>query len=443
MPHIATISRASPESREVRRGFDPTIGDVPDFATLLGLVVGTVAVAFAAVTVAGVVLLRRRARRQASAPVPGRTDAGVALVRADEAVRSATDDLAFAVAQFGEERTRDFARALQEARRDLDRAFVLQNRLDDAEAESERRRRDWAKSIRSLADRARETVDAEVARFAALRRSEADAPQTLALIRKLLADVEARLAPTREVLADLARSYVESAVAPVAGNVDAAAEALAEARAAADEVDAAIAGSRVTAVTDALATAGRRGRDAAALLDAVEHRRAELAAALDGIRALASEQQAALADARALRDDPPDPDSSDAVNRAIGSLERELAAVDARGRRDPVAELDRLVDAGDALDVAVAAARNQQRRFEGARAALGGALVSARAQISAVEDFIGSHGGGAGSRSKLAEAKRELQLAEHESDPVAALDAARRAQNRARDADDLARYAGR
>src|SRR5690606_17246482 len=121
--------------------------------------------------------LRRRARRRASAPVPGRTDAGVALVRADEAVRSATDDLAFAVAQFGEERTRDFARALQEARRDLDRAFVLQNRLDDAEAESERRRRDWAKSIRSLADRARETVDAEVARFAALRRSEADAPQ--------------------------------------------------------------------------------------------------------------------------------------------------------------------------------------------------------------------------------------------------------------------------
>jgi hypothetical protein len=34
-------------------------------------------------------------------------------------------------------------------------------------------------------------------------------------------------------------------------------------------------------------------------------------------------------------------------------------------------------------------------------------------------------------------------IAENESDPVAALDAARRAQNRARDADDLARYAGR
>ena len=102
----------------------------------------------------------------------------------------------------------------------------------------------------------------------------------------------------------------------------------------------------------------------------------------------------------------------------------------------------RLVDAGDALDVAVSAARNQQRRLDGARGALAGALVSARTQISSVEDYIGSHGGGAGSRTKLAEAKRELVVAENESDPVAALDAARRAQNRARDADDLARYAG-
>jgi hypothetical protein len=415
----------------------------PDFATLLGLVGGTVGVAFAALTVAGVVLLRRRARRSANAPLPGRTDAGVALVRADEAVRAATDDLAFAIAQFGEDRTRDFARALDQARADLEKAFVLQNRLDDAEPEGQRRRTDWAKSIRALADRARDTVEGEARRFTELRRSEAGAPETLKLIRELLASVEARLAPTRAVLADLGKAYVESAVAPVAGNVDAAQEALAEARTAADDADAAIAASRVTAVTDALTTARQRGRDAAALLDAVEHRRDELAAALDGIRSLAGDQQAALDDARSLRDAPPDPDSSAVVNDAIGELERELVAVEKSGRRDPVAELDRLVDAGDALDVAVAAARNQQRRLEGARSALGGALLSARTQISAVEDFVGSHGGGAGSRSKLAEAKRELQFAENESDPVAALDAARRAQNRARDADDLARYAGR
>jgi hypothetical protein len=415
----------------------------PDIVTVLGTAGATVVVAFAALTVTGVVLLARRARRTAKAPLPGRTDAGVALVRADDAVRSAADDLAFAVAQFGDDRTRDFARALDAARADLDKAFALQNRLDDAEPEGENRRRGWAKSIRALADRARETVQTEAARFADLRRSEASAPETLKLIRAQLSAVEARTPAAAKVLAELRKTYVDSAVAPVADNLEAAEKAVAAARTAADEADAAIAASRVTAVSDALETAQRRGREAATLLDAIEHRRDELASAVAELATLAAEQKQALEQARAVRDSPPDPDSSAAVNDAIATLEGELAAVGGSGKRDPVAELDRLVDADDALDVAVSAARNQQRRLDGARGALAGALVSARAQISSVEDFIGSRGGGAGSRSKLAEAKRELVIAENESDPVAALDAARRAQNRARDADDLARYAGR
>lgn len=415
----------------------------PDIVTVLGTAGGTVVVAFAALTVAGVVLLARRARRTAKAPLPGRTDAGVALVRADDAVRAAADDLAFAVAQFGDDRTRDFARALEAARADLDKAFALQNRLDDAEPEGENRRKGWVKSIRALADRARETVQTEAARFAELRRSEASAPETLKLIRSQLAAVETRIPVATKVLAELRKTYAETAVAPVAANVEAAEKAVGAARTAADEADAAMATSRVTAVSDALESAQRRGREAATLLDAIEHRRDELAAAVAEIATLAAEQKQALEQARALRDSPPDPDSSAAVNDAIAALEAELAAVGGSGRRDPVAELDRLVDADDALDIAVSAARNQQRRLDGARGALAGALVSARAQISAVEDFIGSRGGGAGSRTKLAEAKRELLLAENESDPVAALDAARRAQNRARDADDLARYAGR
>jgi hypothetical protein len=414
----------------------------PHIVTILGTAGGTLAVAFAALTVTGVVLLARRARRTAKAPLPGRTDAGVALVRADDAVRAAADDLAFALAQFGEDRTRDFARAIESARADLDKAFALQNRLDDAEPEGENRRKGWAKSIRALADRARETVQSEAARFADLRRSEASAPETLALIRTQLAAVEARIPAAQKVLAELRKTYVESAVAPVADNVDASSKAVAAARAAADEADSAIATTRVTAVSDALETAQRRGREAATLLDAIEHRRDELASAVAEIATLAADQKAALDQARALRDAPPDPDSSASVNTAIAALESELAAIGGSGKRDPVAELDRLVDADDALDVAVSAARNQQRRLDGARGALDGALVSARAQISSVEDYIGSRGGGAGSRAKLAEAKRELVIAENESDPVAALDAARRAQNRARDADDLARYAG-
>src|SRR3954469_10028794 len=107
-----------------------------DLATLLGIVVGVVVVAFIALMIVGVVLLARRSRRQALAPAPRRTDAGVALVqaddavkdrpdaagalgKADEAVKDGADELAFAVAQFGEDRTRDFAATLAGAKADL------------------------------------------------------------------------------------------------------------------------------------------------------------------------------------------------------------------------------------------------------------------------------------------------------------------------------------
>ena len=207
-----------------------------------------------------------------------------------------------------------------------------------------------------------------------------------------------------------------------------------------DAAEKGLAANSVNAVTEQLAASEAGIREAAQLLDAIDRRRDELAKAVAGIRDIDAEEKAALEAARALRDAPPDPDSGAAVNTAIAELESELVLVAKKGKRDPVADLDRLVDASDRLDIAVAAARNQQRRLEGARSALAGALVSARTQLAAVSDYIGSHGGSAGARTRLAEGQRELLLAENEADPVAALDAARRAQTHARDADALARY---
>jgi hypothetical protein len=410
-----------------------------DLATSIGLVAGVVLVAFAALTVLGVVLISRRARREALAPPPGRTDAGVALVRADTAVRDGEDELSYAVAQFGEDRTRDFREALASARADLDAAFRYQQRLDDAEPDSDRQRREWTREIQTRATRASRTVQEESARFQQLRRSEADAPATIALLKRNLSAARDRRAGSAATFAELEKAYPAETIAVVAGNLSAADDALDRAGKAIDDAEAGAA-AKVTAVTDLLSAAEDAIRDSAQLLDAIDRRRDELAKAVAGIQAIDAEEQQSLTAARALRDDPPDPDSGAAVNTAIGALEAELVAVKAKGKRDPVADLDRLVDATDRLDIAVAAARNQQRRLEGARSALAGALVSARTQLAAVSDYIGAHGGDAGARTRLAEGQRELLLAENESDPVAALDAARRAQTHARDADALARY---
>lgn len=411
-----------------------------DLATFVGLVVGVVVVAFVALTIGGVVLLRRRARHDALAPAPGRTDAGVALVGADTALRDGLDELGYALAQFGEDRTRDFRAALDAAKADLDRAFRLQQRLDDAEPDSDRQRREWTREIQTLATRVTTTVRAESGRFQQLRRSEADAPQTIALLRRNLGAARDRRVGSAATFADLQKRYPDETIAVVAGNLEAADAALTTAAKAVDDAESAVAAKTVTAVTDQLAAAEAGIREAAQLLDAIDRRRDELAKAVAGIQAIEAEEKLSLQAARQLRDAPPDPDSGAAVNTAIAGLEAELVTVAAKGRRDPVADLDRLVDASDRLDIAVAAARNQQRRLDGARSALEGALVSARTQLAAVSDYIGAHGGGAGARTRLAEGQRELLVAENESDPVAALDAARRAQTHARDADALARY---
>lgn len=413
-----------------------------DLPTVVGLVIGIVVVAFVGLTVAGFVLLARRARREASSPAPGRTSAGVSLVQADDAIKAGDDELDFALAQFGEERTREFAAVLARAKADLTRAFRLQQQLDDGTPDSEQQRTEWTRQIRSLADGARESVTAMTASFDELRRSEAGAPETLAVLRASLVALASRRAAGADTISELRTRYLDSAIGTVDADLAAADAALSSATTAVDEADAALAASTVPNVVDQLAAAHAALGTATRRLDAIDHRRDELAAAEASIAELVRHASDAIAAARSLRDAPPDPDSADEVNAAIAALQGELGAAAASGRVDPAARLDRLVDASDKLDIAVASAQNQQRRLDGARSALGGALVSARSQIAAVTDYIDGHRGGVGAqaRTRLAEAQRQLMLAQNEADPVAALDIARRAQTDARDADALARY---
>ena len=334
----------------------------PDLATTIGLVIGVVVAAFLALVAVGVVLLSRRARREALAPPPGRTDAGVALVRADDAVRDGADELAFAIAQFGDARTADFTAVLAKAKADLGQAFRLQQQLDDGTPDSEQQTSDWTRQIRTLADRARTTVAEQSATFQQLRSAEADAPAALATLRTTLSALTARRAASATTLAGLRASYATEAIAGVAGNLDGADSALADATKQADAAAASLATSATPAVTDAIRAAQDAAQHAGRLLDAIDRRRDELAEAETRIAALEAEQRTAVTAAKALRDAPPDPDSGAAVGAAIAAMEAEISAVGAKGKRDPVADLDGLVEVSDKLDIAVAA-ENEALQF--------------------------------------------------------------------------------
>ncbi len=408
--------------------------------TVAGITVGVV---FALLTVAGIVLLARRNRRNGSGPRPDRAvelRADSALLRLDDAVTASDAELAFAAAQFGTDRTKPFADALESARRDLAEAFGLKRRLEDTTPDTERHRREWNRRILTLTERSLQSLEAHEREFGALRSAETSAPERIRRARLRLEELREHTAGRTLALEQLAAAYDDAAVAPARTAAHDAATELGEAARLLAAADSGLTGP-VTAVGDDIAAAERTLQRAATLLDAAEKSEQNLTRAtaeLERVTAAAREQ---LDEARTRRATAPDADTADAITRAIADVEKVLARLGAPGAdRDPVRAMDEVQVGLGRLDTALASARNQEQRIRSATEALEGALFSARSQIAAARSAIGGRSAGTGARARLAEAERELELALHAADPVEALDAARRAATHARDADALARY---
>jgi predicted nucleic acid-binding Zn-ribbon protein len=236
----------------------------------------------------------------------------------------------------------------------------------------------------------------------------------------------AQLRSSADTLERLTTRYSPTTVAGIRGNIATAERLLGEASDRADDAEARISNTGVnrSSVTAAAAPVSTELDAAAALvhnarssLAAIDDRAAELAQAESTLAALMTDTRTDLGEAKAMRDNAPDAESG------------------ARG-------IERLGSAVAQLDTALASARNQQQRLEHARTALVGALVAARSQIGEAKSYMAGNRAGVDARTRLAEAERQLMLAESESDPVEALDAARRSATSARDADALARYRG-
>lgn len=365
-------------------------------------------------------------------------EANILLVRADDAVTSAEDEAAFALAQFGAKRSAGFAKALEAARADLREAFELQQRLDDAYPDTLTQRRDWSDRIAMLCRRIQSSLDEHAREFRELRQRESDAPHTLERLSDRLSDAVKAQDAAEATLRRLTERYAHRAVSSVADNVRRAETELTLARELLDEANASVAAGR--AVGEQLLRIAERIAHAAQFQGAIDTLETELENAGRAAAALREATLSNLDEARAMRESPPDASTSQLVASAISTVEEALAH-DA-SLADPLLELERLRQANAALDASMASARNQQRRLDGARTALAGALVQARSQLATTGDFIAGRRGGVGAaaRTRLAEAERLLKLAEVESDPVTALDLARSSATHSRDADALARY---
>ncbi|TFD87790.1 hypothetical protein [Cryobacterium serini] len=393
----------------------------------------------------GVSRRRTRARlgQVSAAATELERSASSSLVRADDLVQDATDELSFAIAQFGESATREFAAALATSKLQLSDAFALQQKLDDAVPDSAQERTRWNQQIVQLADEATTRLGNQARNFTAKRGVERNAPQQIDELHRRLDRVSDRVAGGANTLARLGLSYSAAALAPISGNVGRASAALRAARTSAVAAATRLEAASSEPVGEQLQSAEHALFQATQLLDAIETGEDQLHRGFANLQKALDAASSELAEARALRDNHEESDTSASLNHVI----TDAAAVQASLREpkrlnDPAVDLVTLEAAMNGLDSIRSEARNRQLRLDNARTALAGALLTARSQITLTRDFVAGNRVRvqAAARTRLAEAERQLALAVAESDPVTALDTARRAMTHATDADALARY---
>lgn len=383
---------------------------------------------------------RRRTRaRDTSAELERlEKEAGTALVRTDERLRLADDELGFAVAELGEDETRDLAAALRTARERLREAFHLHQLLHDHVPDTDAQRREWFARIVTLCRAADESVGEQVRAVGARRADVRRTPSAVEHVRRELERVRGEVGKARVTLERLAERYTDQALQPVADNPVQAERLLEFAGRSADLATARLAEQRVGEADGAARAAADTVRRAEGLLRAVEEFEVEALRAESALGAMIAESRAELATARAL----PARQREGAVDAAVAALEEALAELPAPGERsDPVASLTRVRRANTALDDAVADLLEREQRERQARAQLGPALDDAARQIATARSVVDDYRAPVGpdARTRLAEAEGELARARGERDPERGVAAARRAAALAAEAATTAR----
>jgi chromosome segregation ATPase len=367
--------------------------------------------------------------------------AGVALVRTDDLVHSAEDEVAFAAAQFGDAAAKDFARTVASAREQLREAFHLHQQLGDETPDSESQRRRWSERIVELCTEIDRRIGEHTARLETRRALERNAPDRLGELREAITAAERQLPEIESTLGRLASRYAPSTFASVADAPARARAALVQAQAALAQAELRVSARETS--SEYLDDASQHLLTARHALEGVSRTASGLDSASVELTTSIGRIQSAVEDAWSQRDTADVPDAVAAISAGIavasGALTR---ASDHSTLPDPLARLDLLREAEFRLDTALSTARSRKQRIDSAREALRGALFSARSHLGVASTFIAANRSRVGpdARTRLAEAERQLALAEAADDPVDALDIARRVSRLAQDADALARY---
>lgn len=376
------------------------------------------------------VLLNRKRKDesvQGSAPALEdlKTQAGAALVTADDAVRAAGEELSYAQAQFGLSATDAFTQTLTAAREDLAASFELKKRLDDDVPETPEQQRQMYGEILQRCQRAVAAIQGQEKAFNDRRGIEANLPTSIAETTQRADETEQAIRAAQTLLVTLRATYPDSALTSVSGAPDQAERLVAAGRTALEQAEASVdAGQQATAVEQVRIAQGSiaQAGQLAAQVTGARERLASASADLE--RAIAS-ISSDLVDAQHLASQVPAATLSPLVADAEAAVAEGRAASGPSATGDPLAALDHLARAEAAIDAALAPAREREENDSRARSSLGSRLSRLNSQIDAVTSYITTHRGvvGSSARTALSEATRHATAATslQTTDPQAAL----------------------
>ncbi|MEK0157138.1 TPM domain-containing protein [Arthrobacter oryzae] len=370
-----------------------------------------------------------------------RKRSGSLLIEADNAINSSEQELGFAQAQYGDAAVGNFTKALQEAKSHMSESFKLQQQLDDHIPDTEEQQRSWLGEIIRRSEAAMASLQEQKADFDSLRELEKNAPQALAAVNAGAQEADARIATAEQTLASLRAKYADSALLQVSDNIGQAKERLAFVQNATATAQDKLASGEGSLAAVAVRAAEESLHQTKVLLDAITKVSGSLDEARNSLEGAVVDTSQDLAQAKAMIQSGAHPELAGPVAKVEAALAQVKAEIQG-GKIDPIATLERVETAHQALDQSLTGIRDQQEQSRRAQASLQQTIMSAQAQISATSDYITARRGGVGTeaRTRLAEAQRNLDyaLSISRNDPVTALTYAQQAHALAAQAAQLA-----
>lgn len=296
------------------------------------------------------------------------------LLAADEQVRSATDELDFARAQFGIAATDQFARALEAARDSVARCFDTQKQMNDSTNPISRA--NLATSIMRDLGTSMNPLSAVQASFEKKRSEQATLPNRITETHERLIEQRADLERAKAELVSIAGIYPAQMLASLQDNPEQAAALLATAGTALEEAQRMAETDRARAES-ALDTAHRALMMATHQTDAIFSAKSDLDAIHDRLGAAIGSISSDINDVSSLKADPAIFDPLVADARA--AISEGQAALLNNG--DPLAALEHLRSAESNIDAALAPLRSKRDNDERA-------LSAARSQVSLAESAV-------------------------------------------------------